>query len=522
MSVHHAVFSLSRTLAQTLTDARPRKLGIAVLIAFLAAALAGTAAAEHGVTGSRAGGENRYATAAAIATETHPEGTHHVVLARGDAFPDGLAGAPLARQLEAPLLLTRKGSLPAATQQALRELGATEVVLLGGPEAISRRVERQVDSHHAVERIAGANRYDTAARVARTIDSVAGGIGRTEPRAPRMAFLVNGRSFADALTAGAPAASQDNPFPILLTGQDTLPQTTVDALEDLGIDQVFVVGGPEAVSDHVRDHVRETASHVTRLAGANRRETALAVADFARGILEFTGTDTVVARGGEFADALAAGPLAGRRRAPVLLTPGADSLGGPARTWLNDMCPAIEAVQAVGGPAAVSESTLADAVEAAERCHGEDGGTNQTYRVDPQQVRTDAPGREFQFSVDERYDDRSLTEGHDVALFPCNAATATERVVRFNDADGDGHADDIATTETNSAVFGRAGPEEASRYGDEVSLLHGGLVFEVVSDAEDCAVAVVFKDLGDDDQLHVDGQGRPLEHFGIGQVAWQR
>lgn len=510
MPVHHAASSL------------PRKVSVAVLIAFLTVALAGTAAAEHEVTSSRAGGENRYATAAAVAAETHPESTHRVVLARGDAFPDGLAGAPLARQLEAPLLLTRKHSLPAPTQQALRDLNATEVVLLGGPDAISPRVERQVESHHVVERIAGSNRYHTAARIARTIDSVAGGIGRTEPRAPRMAFLVNGQTFADALTAGAPAASQDNPFPILLTGQDTLPSATADALEDLDIDQVFIVGGPEAVSDHVRDHVRETASHVTRLAGANRRETALAVADFARGILGFTGTDTVVARGDEFADALAAGPLAGRRRAPILLTPGAQRLGGPARTWLNDMCPAVETVQAVGGPAAVSEDALTDALAAAERCHGEDGGTNQTYRVDPQEVRTDAPGREFQFSVGERYDDRPLTEGHDVALFPCSAVTATERVVRFDDADGDGHADGVATTKTNSAVFGPVGGREGTRYRDDVSLLHGELVFSVTSDAEDCAVAVVFKDLGDDDQLHVDGQGHPLEPFGVGQVVWQR
>lgn len=121
------------------------------------------------------------------------------------------------------------------------------------------------------------------------------------------------------------------------------------------------------------------------------------------------------------------------------------------------MCPAVETVQAVGGPAAVSEDALADAVAAAEHCHGEDGGTNQTYRVDPQEVRTDAPGREFQFSVDERYDDRALTAGQDVALFPCSAVTATERVVRFDDADGDGHADGIATTKTNSAVFGPVG-----------------------------------------------------------------
>lgn len=524
MPAHHRAFALTRALVAPRGLVRSRSLAVVAMVGFLAVAVAGAAAAGHEVTGSRAGGENRYATAAAVAAETHPESTHRVVLARGDAFPDGLAGAPLARQLEAPLLLTRQDSLPAATQQALRDLRPTEVVLLGGPNAISHRVEEQLEDHR-VERVAGSNRYETAARIARTIDSVAGGIGRTHPGAPRMAFLVDGGTFADALTAGAPAASQDNPFPILLTRQDTLPSTTRAALEDLDIEQVFIVGGPAAVSDHVRDHVRETAPLVTRLAGDDRFETALAVGDFARGILGFDGTDAVVARGDEFADALAAGPLAGRRRAPVLLTPGPDDLGDPAHTWLNDMCPVVDSVQAVGGPAAVSENVLANAVDAAERCHGEDGGTNQTYRVDPQEVRTDTPGTEFRFTVSSRYGDRAFTEGQDVALFPCDAVTATEPVVRFDDADDDGFADAIATTETNSAAIRQADEEDGTRYaefGEDVGHEHGDLVFWVTSDAEDCAVAVVFKDVDDDHRLPVDGQGHPLEHFGVGQVVWQR
>ena len=85
---------------------------------------------------TRVAGVDRYATAAAVALDAFATSAS-VVVARGDAFPDALAGAYLTGVVDAPLLLTRSDALPTVTSDAIAALGATKVYLLGGTSAIS-------------------------------------------------------------------------------------------------------------------------------------------------------------------------------------------------------------------------------------------------------------------------------------------------------------------------------------------------------------------------------------------------
>lgn len=70
----------------------------------------------------RLAGLNRYETAIEISQAAFPEddSVDNVVLARGDDFPDALAGVPLANDLEAPILLTRTGDLRENTEEENR------------------------------------------------------------------------------------------------------------------------------------------------------------------------------------------------------------------------------------------------------------------------------------------------------------------------------------------------------------------------------------------------------------------
>lgn len=89
-----------------------------------------------------------------------------------------------------------------------------------------------------VERIFGADRYETAAALALRFYQGA-----------RFVYLASGESFPDALAgAGIPDQEQG---PVLLTGRDSLPQATRDALAALGPQHLRVLGGPAAVSDAV-------------------------------------------------------------------------------------------------------------------------------------------------------------------------------------------------------------------------------------------------------------------------------
>ena len=65
-----------------------------------------------------------------------------VLLATADGFADALSAAPLAGQLDAPLLLTPTSTLDARVLAEIQRLGAQEVTILGGTAAIDESVEQ--------------------------------------------------------------------------------------------------------------------------------------------------------------------------------------------------------------------------------------------------------------------------------------------------------------------------------------------------------------------------------------------
>lgn len=264
----------------------------------------------------RLAGAGREATAAQVARAAYPDGAAEAVLAAAGDFPDALAGGPLAARLGAPLLLTGPDELAAATRDALRDLGVSQVTLLGGPEAISPELEQQLAADGlSVRRVAGDGRLHTAAAIAQVM-------GATHTRV----FLVSAFGFADALAAGAPGGLFG--MPILLTTRDALPGPTRVALQAAAPEEVVLVGGEAVVGPEVADAVRQALGEdtpVTRLAGADRYATARAVNEWAatQGV-ELDASGLVIARGDTFPDALTGGPLAARRRQLLMLVTGSD------------------------------------------------------------------------------------------------------------------------------------------------------------------------------------------------------
>jgi putative cell wall-binding protein len=313
----------------------------------------------------RVAGADRYETAAAIAQLAFPSGADAIVLARGDDYPDALAGSYLTGVLGAPILLTKPAELPDVTKDAIEELGATTVYLLGGTGAISQAVEDELKADHTVTRIAGNDRYETAADVATSQDDA--GVGETAGGAT--AFLASGRSFADALAAGPLAHAAQ--LPILLTDPAALPGAASSALTDLGIEHVVVLGGTAAVSSAVVDDVEDGGVTTERVAGQDRYETAAAIADFALDQIPDWSNDSVdLATGTGFADALAAGPAAGEDNRSILLTTPA-ALSAPTSDWLFEHAGTLQDGRVYGGTAAVTDGTVESAEAAGQ---GETGG----------------------------------------------------------------------------------------------------------------------------------------------------
>lgn len=189
-----------------------------------------------------------------------------VVLARDDLFADSLAAGAL-QGIDGPLLLVPgTGSLPPEVSAELRRLAPDRVVLLGGTAAISSDLEAEVRALGVtVERIAGANRFETAVAIAGRAPAgevmVARGTGEGD------------RAFADAIAAGGHAARTGTG--IVLTPTDDLADATREHVRGR---HVIIVGGDAAVSPAVAAQLAQVAASVERVAGANRFETAVALA----------------------------------------------------------------------------------------------------------------------------------------------------------------------------------------------------------------------------------------------------
>jgi putative cell wall-binding protein len=164
----------------------------------------------------------------------------------------------------------------------------------------------ECDGTASVARVAGADRYATAAAVSQ----------RFFATAVPVAFVATGTNFPDALAAGPTAGGLGGP--VLLTRPAALPAATINELQRLQPGRIVVLGGPSAVSDAVvADLGNYTAGAVSRVAGADRYATA---AQLSAATYQPDVPVAYVAFGGNFPDALAAGPAAGSQGGPVLLT----------------------------------------------------------------------------------------------------------------------------------------------------------------------------------------------------------
>lgn len=91
----------------------------------------------------RKAGADRYATSAALADRGGDGRT--LLVATGEAFPDGLAAGSLARRLNADVLLTRPEDVPDVVADRAAELAPRRVYGMGGLVALQRQTLRTFD-----------------------------------------------------------------------------------------------------------------------------------------------------------------------------------------------------------------------------------------------------------------------------------------------------------------------------------------------------------------------------------------
>lgn len=175
--------------------------------------------------------------------------------------------------------------------------------------------------------------------------------------------MVSGQHWHDAMVAVPMAAALG--APVVLTPPGSLRDDTMEFLARAGAKHVIVVATgtwPDtAVSSRVHAELEDAGLTVFLTHGADRYHTGVAVARWlARLPSHRHGGSAIIASGETFADALVAGPLAYKARAPLLLTPS-NELHPAVAAFLKEA--GIGHVVVMGGTAAVS-ATVETAIEA--------------------------------------------------------------------------------------------------------------------------------------------------------------
>lgn len=194
----------------------------------------------------------------------------------------------------------------------------------------------------AVVRLAGPDRYATAAAIAEGYSS---GVP--------VVYVASGVDFPDALSGAARAAY--NSGPLLLTDPSWLPSATRGEMLRLSPGRVVIVGGAAAVSDAVAEQLRllTTTGNLQRVSGSDRYATAAAMSSYYP-----IGGVVYLASGEGFPDALAGAALAGRDKAPLLLTQSG-ALPVSTAEALSRLAPTKVVV--LGGTGVISEAVMAQA-----------------------------------------------------------------------------------------------------------------------------------------------------------------
>ncbi|MDR1774227.1 MAG: BspA family leucine-rich repeat surface protein [Clostridioides sp.] len=217
-----------------------------------------------------------------------------VIVANGERYSDTLTASVLAHLKNAPILLSKLDSIDDKTLDEIKRRKPTEVIIVGGNQAVSDCVIDKIDEKIEgikTTRIYGCDRYQTAIRVGEevrklvstnrtsknslsisdrtsknpvsTIDTIFTNDELSSNICSKLStdsslnniILVVGTNFPDAMSVTSLAEYTNTP--ILLTMTDDLNRDTKNALKSWGISNVIIIGEKNAISKNVEDKIKK-------------------------------------------------------------------------------------------------------------------------------------------------------------------------------------------------------------------------------------------------------------------------
>lgn len=250
----------------------------------------------------RISGSNRYETSVNISKKYFKK-ADTVVLASGINSADALVSASYAKLNASPILLTNKNSIESSVESEIERLGAKNIHIVGGTGSVSSSIEnRLANKGYKVERIAGANRFETSSLLAAKVSKKANS---------KKVIIINGVKDADALSVSSLATKEN--APVFMVESNNIRPSIKKKINDMNAEELLVIGGTGSISNNVVEQLNVATKR--RIAGANRYETAIKIANESYPKANLY----MLANGYNAIDALSAGAVTSKAKSPILL-----------------------------------------------------------------------------------------------------------------------------------------------------------------------------------------------------------
>lgn len=176
--------------------------------------------------------------------------------------------------------------------------------------------------------------------------------------------FVSGNNYPDALSAAPLAKRYNAPIILLPSGKDYLEDSTKELLSNYDVQQAFIIGGTGVISDYIDRWLNSKNILTIRVAGQDRYETSLKVAERLG-----NPTEAFITTGQDFRDALSVSPIATNKIAPIILAPSNGTMSNALKDYFKQHN--ITKTYVIGGSNIISNA-LFNQLPNAERINGSD------------------------------------------------------------------------------------------------------------------------------------------------------
>lgn len=229
------------------------------------------------------------------------EDIENLYLVSAENYVDALTGGVSIGENNGAILYVTEKGLDENAEQKIKS--AKNLYIIGGEASVDKKYE---DYDNFRKRISGNNRYETALKVADTLENRKGVI------------IANASDYPDALSSTSLAINKD--YNIILVDRDEVPSAVKKYLKNYD-GEILFVGGEGSLSDGVKKEIYKIAGKdagdikKNTMAGNDRYETSIEISkrfENPKNIIVVNGQDPY--------DALLGSTLSANKNAPVLLT----------------------------------------------------------------------------------------------------------------------------------------------------------------------------------------------------------